>query len=30
MELVVLSGVWIVVLLAIFMPLSIRLYSKLT
>jgi len=29
-ELIVLSAAWIVVLLAIFMPLSIRLYSKLT
>jgi ABC transporter DrrB family efflux protein len=29
-ELIVLSAVWIGVLLAIFMPLSIRLYSKLT
>jgi ABC-2 type transport system permease protein len=29
-ELIILSGAWIVVLLAIFMPLSIRLYSKLT
>jgi ABC transporter DrrB family efflux protein len=29
-ELMVLSAVWIGVLLAIFMPLSIRLYSKLT
>ena len=29
-ELVILSAVWIGVLLAIFMPLSIRLYSKLT
>ena len=30
MELIIISAVWIVVLLAIFMPLSIRLYSKLT
>jgi ABC-2 type transport system permease protein len=29
-ELIVLSAIWIIVLLAIFMPLSIRLYSKLT
>jgi len=29
-ELIVYSTVWIVVLLAIFQPLSIRLYSKLT
>jgi ABC-2 type transport system permease protein/oleandomycin transport system permease protein len=29
-ELIVLSAIWIGVLLAIFMPLSIRLYSKLT
>jgi len=29
-ELIVLSAVWIGVILAIFMPLSIRLYSKLT
>jgi ABC transporter DrrB family efflux protein len=29
-ELIVISAVWIGVLLAIFMPLSIRLYSKLT
>jgi ABC transporter DrrB family efflux protein len=29
-ELILLSGVWILVILAIFMPLSIRLYSKLT
>jgi ABC transporter DrrB family efflux protein len=29
-ELIILSAVWIAVLLAIFMPLSIRLYSKLT
>jgi ABC-2 type transport system permease protein len=29
-ELMILSAVWIGVLLAIFMPLSIRLYSKLT
>jgi ABC transporter DrrB family efflux protein len=29
-ELIILSGVWILVLLVIFMPLSIRLYSKLT
>jgi hypothetical protein len=29
-ELIVFSGVWIGVILAIFMPLSIRLYSKLT
>jgi ABC-2 type transport system permease protein/oleandomycin transport system permease protein len=29
-ELIILSSVWIGVLLAIFMPLSIRLYSKLT
>jgi ABC transporter DrrB family efflux protein len=29
-ELILFSGVWIGVLLAIFMPLSIRLYSKLT
>ena len=29
-ELIILSAVWIGVLLAIFMPLSIRLYSKLT
>lgn len=29
-ELIVLSAVWIGVFLAIFMPLSIRLYSKLT
>ena len=29
-ELILLSGGWILVILAIFMPLSIRLYSKLT
>jgi hypothetical protein len=29
-ELIVLSAVWVGVFLAIFMPLSIRLYSKLT
>ncbi len=29
-HLILWSTIWIVVLLAIFMPLSIRLYSKLT
>jgi hypothetical protein len=29
-ELMLISAAWIVLILAVFMPLSIRLYSKLT